>query len=85
MNGPPNSFVRAATTQIRYRVIDVGVGGVRILSEKICRCHDESRLTIAALRHLFVDPRLLNRMESFLTSQTFERRDSSAVGKLHRQ
>ena len=50
----------------------VGVG--KSLQQRSC-LHDLAGLTVAALRHLQVDPRLLQRMLS-LGIEPFDRRDS---------
>src|SRR5262245_5294628 len=49
----------AATDIARHRRVDVGVGWLGIGGEQRSRGHDLPRLTIAALDHFEIEPRLL--------------------------
>jgi hypothetical protein len=60
MNRAPDSFIRAAATEIRHFGVDVCVCRLRLaVQQGSCR-HDHSGLTVSALRNLMIDPRLLH-------------------------
>src|SRR5260221_3862502 len=46
----------AAADIAAHRVVDVGVGRLRVLLQQRCRRHDFARLAITALRHLKLQP-----------------------------
>src|SRR5437763_7684087 len=71
----PDALIRAAAANVGHGGIDVGVGGVRLLGEQRRRGHDLARLAVAALRHVFRDPRPLHRVGAVL-GQAFDRRDA---------
>src|SRR5437667_10957644 len=75
MDGGPNALICAAAANVRHRLIDVSIGGVRLLGEQGRRGHDLSRLAVTALRHVFRDPRTLHRVGAVL-GQSFDRRDA---------
>src|SRR5947208_6659339 len=56
VNRRPDALISAAAANVRHRLIDVCIGGVRLLGEQRCRRHDLARLAVAALRHVFRDP-----------------------------
>src|SRR5437879_203525 len=60
MDGGADALVRAAATDVGHRRVDVGVGGMGILREQRRGGHDLPRLAVAALRHVFLDPRALH-------------------------
>src|SRR5690606_17315300 len=61
-----------------HSLADFGIGRVRIPVEQRLRGHDLAVLAVAALRHLLVDPRLLQGMQRAVLRQPFERRDLTA-------
>src|SRR5207237_6388693 len=61
VNRRPDALISAAAANVRHRLIDVCIGGVRLLGEQRCRGHDLARLAVAALRHAFRDPGTLHR------------------------
>src|SRR6266566_9787810 len=73
VNGRPNALIGAAAANVRHRLIDVSIGGVRLLGEQRGRGHDLSRLAVTALRHVFRDPRPLHGVGAVL-GQSFDRR-----------
>src|SRR2546426_9393323 len=62
MDGGADALVGAAATDAGHRRVDVGVRRVRILCEQRRGGHDLPRLAVAALRHVFLDPRALHRV-----------------------
>src|SRR5438309_3519317 len=75
VDGRPDALISAAPANVRHRLIDVCIGGVRLLGEQRCRGHDLARLAVAALRHVFRDPGALHRVRAVL-GQAFDRRDA---------
>ena len=72
MNRPANSRIGTAATDVaRHRIINVCVRGFGILGKQYRRAHDLTRLTIAALRHVNLDPGLLQRMAEIIR-ETFD-------------
>src|SRR6266478_6812777 len=56
-----DSHISAAATDVpRHGGVDIAVGRVRLGGEQRRRGHDLAGLAIAALRHLEIEPRLLN-------------------------
>src|SRR5262244_1463173 len=63
LDGRDDAVIGSAAADIVVHVgDDIGAGGLRVLCEKFRRLHDLARLAVAALRHLFHHPRLLQRM-----------------------
>lgn len=63
MNGAANAIVGSAATEIAAHChVDVGISGLRLAREQRRSGHDLSGLAIAALRHVFRDPSLLQRV-----------------------
>src|SRR5262245_44521162 len=62
----------AAATDIGDRGVDVRVGGLGLLLEERRDRHDHSRLTVAALRHVVGDPRLLHGSQLAALRQAFD-------------
>src|SRR5207247_1859805 len=73
MDGGADALIGAAATDVGHRRVDVGVRGMRILREQRRGGHDLPRLTIAALRHVFLDPRALHGVRAVL-GEAFDRR-----------
>src|SRR5438309_1396042 len=46
----------AAATDIGDRIVDIGIGRLRLVLEQRRHRHDHAALAIAALRHVVVDP-----------------------------
>src|SRR4029079_6489159 len=70
--GSPAAYVA------RHRRVDIRVARTRVLCKKCCRGHDLSRLTVAALRHLACEPRLLHRGADGSPADAFDRGDRLA-------
>src|SRR6267154_2665464 len=63
LDGAHNALVGAAAADIRAHVLDDLVARrLRVLLEQVGRAHDLAGLTVAALRHAFGEPGLLQRM-----------------------
>src|SRR2546426_7025069 len=63
MNGLPDARIRSATADVTgHRLVDVFVGGLRLLSQKHGSTHELARLTVATLRYIFLDPGTLQRV-----------------------
>src|SRR5579871_3742413 len=78
MNGAANAFVRATATDVAaHRDVDLIVGRCRCAREQCRGRHDLTRLAIAALRHVFFDPRFLHGMRA-IGRQSFDRRHAFA-------
>src|SRR5205807_9754889 len=71
----PDALIGAAAANVGHRGVDVGVRGVRLLGEQRRRGHDLARLAVAALRHVFRDPRPLYGVGAVLR-QAFDRGDA---------
>jgi len=75
MNGLSDSQVSAAAAKVAgHRVVDVVVRRFRIAREQRSRVHDLAGLAVTALRHVFLNPGVLERVQSFRT-QPFDRGD----------
>src|SRR5262249_10950158 len=75
-DGRLNAVVRHAPAErAGHAFADLGVARMRVAIEQRLRGHDLAVLTEAALRDLFVDPRLLERVQHTVSGQPFERRD----------
>src|SRR5205823_311113 len=70
-----DALIGAAAANVGHRAVDVGVRGVRLLGEKPRRGHDLARLAVAALRHVFRDPRPLYGVRAVL-GQALDRGDA---------
>src|SRR5262245_65344983 len=53
-------LIGAAPADVGHRIVDVFVGGLRLLRQERCRRHDLSGLAVPALRHVDGRPRLLD-------------------------
>src|SRR6185436_6228443 len=69
-----HAVVGAATADVGHRVVDVTVARLRFLLQQRGRCHQHARLAEAALRHVELDPRLLQRMRR-VGCEPFDRHD----------
>src|SRR5438034_1135347 len=66
MNGATDALIRSTAADIaRHADVDVIVGWPRPFAEQHRRGHDLSGLTITALRHVLLDPGLLQRPKIF--------------------
>jgi hypothetical protein len=75
MNGLADALVRATAADVAaHGVIDVGVGGIGFFGEQRDGGHNLSGLSVAALRYVFLHPRLLDGVTS-IHGQTLDRRD----------
>src|SRR6516165_9175557 len=75
VDGGADADISGAAADIAaHRVVDVGVGRLRVLLEQRRRRHDLTGLAIAALRHLEVDPGRLHGLGR-LARQALEGRD----------
>src|SRR5882672_749855 len=64
--GGDDAAVRAAATDVGLHVLDdLLAGRIAVLLEQPRGAHDLPGLAVAALRHLFLDPRLLQRVLRF--------------------
>src|SRR5262249_46852544 len=70
----------SAPTNIGDGIVDVGVSRLRIFLQQGGDGHDHSALTVAALRHIEIDPGLLNLGENAVLGQAFYRSDLLADG-----
>src|SRR2546425_948307 len=84
MDGGADALIGAAATDVGHRGVDIGVRGMRVLRERRRGGHDLPRLAVAALRHVFLDPRALHGVRAVL-GQAFDRRDALAGHGRHRQ
>src|ERR1700744_3106619 len=76
MDRPTDAVVAATAADIPlHGDVDIGIGRFGVAVQESYRAHDLSRLTIAALRHLFVDPGFLYRLALGVSGQTFDGRD----------
>src|SRR6476660_4906417 len=73
LDGGLNAVVRhAATQRPRHPFANLLVGRMRVLVEHRLGRHDLAVLAEAALRHLLVNPRLLQRMQRAVLRQAFQ-------------
>src|ERR1051325_431225 len=77
VNGGADPLIGAAATDVRHGGVEVLVAGMGILREQGRRGHDLTGLAVAALRHVFLDPGLLDRVAA-IRRQPFDRRDALA-------
>src|SRR5438874_11633729 len=52
VDGRPHALIGAAAANVRHRLLDVRIGGVRLFCEQGCRGHDLARVAVAALEHV---------------------------------
>src|SRR6266404_1117579 len=74
-----------AATDVGDRCVDVGIGRIRLLCQERGCGHDHSRLAVAALRHVVLEPRLLDPVERAFLRQAFDRHDALAFDLRHRR
>ena len=83
MDSAANSEVGGATAEISgHGFVDIGVGGVRVLSEQRGGGYNLSGLAVAALWDLFSDPGFLDQMQT-VCGKTFDS-DNSLAAALER-
>ena len=70
----------ATAANIGERLVDVGVGRFRRVLEQIGDRHDHAGLTVAALRHVMLDPSLLHFRQLAILREAFDRGDLFAAG-----
>src|SRR5690348_1000309 len=76
MNRGANALVRPAAADVaRHRGVNLLVRRLRVLREKCRGGHELSRLAVAALRHLFGDPRVLQALSDVVRGERFDRGD----------
>src|SRR3974390_1269145 len=64
----------AAADVAAHRFVDVGVAGRAVLREESRRAHDLPGLAVAALRHVVLDPRGLDRLAGRGRAHALDRR-----------
>src|SRR5581483_3241764 len=74
----------AAAANVRYRVVDVLVGRLRLLLQKGRHRHDHAALAIAALGYVVGDPGLLHLVQGAVVRQSLDRGDLLADRLAHR-
>src|ERR1700728_2160127 len=80
VDGIANAEVGGTTAKIAgHGLVDIGVAGVRFLSEQRGGRHNLSGLAVSALRDLFSDPGFLDRVQT-ICSKTLNRDDLLARG-----
>src|SRR5262245_50556854 len=75
MDRRPHLLIGAAATDVGDGVVDVGVGRLRLLAQQRRHRHDHAGLTVAALRHVVVEPGLLHLAEHAALGEPFDRGD----------
>src|SRR5581483_2631248 len=86
LDGGPDAEVRTAPAQVpAHRLVDVGVGRVRVLVEERHGLHDLARLAVAALGHVVVDPGLLHGVQLVALGQPLDRGHAPALDGAHRR
>src|SRR5467141_2168293 len=83
LGGVPDSLadseIRTAATDVpRHRGVDIAVARVGLGGEQRRRGHDLARLAVAALRHLELDPGLLDLLAGGGGTDSFNRSDALA-------
>src|SRR6266480_915842 len=84
MDGGADALVRAAAADVGHRRVDVGVAGMRSFRQQRRGGHDLPRLAVAALRHVFLDPRALHGVRA-VPGEAFDRGHSFAGDGGHGQ
>src|SRR5262245_28653352 len=85
LDGGLNAVVRhAAAQRTRHAFANLLVGWMRVLVEQRLGRHDLAVLAEAALRHLLLDPRLLQRMQLAVFRQPFQRGDFASAARRRR-
>src|SRR5262245_18478149 len=83
MDRPADARVGTAAAEIAaHRVVNIDVGRVRFLLQQTGGGHHLSRLTVAALRDLYLQPGLLHRVAQ-ITREPFDRDHSLPLGAPH--
>ena len=70
-----NLLIGAAAADIGDFAVDIGIRRHRVLLEQRGDRHDHAALAIAALRHVVVDPGLLNFVQDAVLGECFDGRD----------
>jgi len=75
MDRAPDALICAAATQSAcHGSINIGIGWVRVLCDERSRSHNLPGLAVAALCHVFREPRLLQRVRT-IGRKSLNRRD----------
>src|SRR3954464_5554055 len=72
VDGFPDLLESAATADVAHRVVDIGVGRLGLVLEQRRGGHDHSRLAVAALRNVVLEPRLLHLGQHAVGGETFD-------------
>src|SRR5262245_16229418 len=72
VNGRANLLIGAAPADIGERAIDVRIGRLGLVLEQSCHRHDHPALAVAALRHVVVEPSLLDLGEDAVDGKAFD-------------
>src|SRR5262249_34703585 len=72
-DGGGDLLMGAAATDVRDRCVDVGIGRLRLLLEQRRHRHDHAALAIAALRHVIVEPSLLDGRQLAVDGEALDR------------
>src|SRR5262245_2212076 len=75
----------AAPADVGDLLVDVGVGGLRLVLEQLRHRHDHAGLAIAALRHVVIDPGLLHLVQYAVLGKTLDGDDLRADRAAHRE
>src|SRR4051812_16254166 len=84
VDGFPDLLESAATADVAHGVVDIGVGGLGLFLQQRRGGHDHSRLAVAALRNVVLEPGLLHLGQHAIRRQTFDRRDLFSLDRGHR-
>src|SRR5262245_44897043 len=79
MHGAADGTVGAAAADVGEDLVDIAVGRIGPGLEQGCRSHDEPGLAVAALRHLLLDPGLLDGVQP-AGRETLDRHHRAAMG-----
>src|SRR6267378_3995055 len=74
----------AAAADVGDRGVDIRVRRLGFLLQERCYGHDHSRLAVAALRHVVLEPGLLYLVQRLGLREAFDRRDALARRSAHR-
>src|SRR4029077_2646995 len=59
-------------TDVRNRAVNVRIGWLRLILQKGCCRHDHAGLAVATLRHVVLEPSLLDRVQDSILRQPFD-------------
>src|SRR5262249_33856664 len=78
-------LIGAAAADVGDLSIDVGIGRLRLRFEQRRHRHDHPALAVAALRHIVIDPGLLDLGETAVVGEPFDGDDLFALGGARRE